>query len=66
MFDIVGMNRSTDRFEHAYSSDSDEPLDYWELSEEEKKEADELNLDEENYRIFRKYRDGDLYAEWEE
>lgn len=66
MFDIVGMNRSTDRFEHAYSSDSNEPLDYWELSEEEKKEADELNLDEDNYRIYRKYRDGDLFAEWEE
>lgn len=66
MFDIVGMNRSTDRFEHAYSSDSSEPVDYWELSEEEKEEADELNLDEDNYRIFRKYRDGDLYAEWEE
>lgn len=65
MFDVVGMNRSTDRFEHAYSSD-DKPLDYWELSEEEKKEADELNLDEDNYRIFRKYRDGELHAEWEE
>lgn len=65
MFDIVGTNRSTDRFEHAYESDS-KPVDYWELSEEEKKEADELNLDEDNYRIFRKYRDGELHAEWEE
>lgn len=64
MFDVVGMNRSTDRFEHAYEDSS--PLDYWELSEEEKKEADELNLDEDNYRIFRKYRDGELHAEWEE
>lgn len=66
MFDIVGTNLSTDRFAHAYESDNSEPVDYWELSEEEKEEAEELNLDEDNYRIFRKYRDGDLYAEWEE
>lgn len=65
MFEIVGMNRSTDRFEHAYE-DSSEPVDYWPLSDEEKEEAEELNLDEDNYRIFRKYKDGDLYAEWSE
>lgn len=65
MFDIVGTDRSTDRFEHAYADDS-KPVDYWELSEEEKEEAEELNLDENDYRIFRKYRDGDLYAEWSE
>lgn len=64
MFDIVGTNRSTDRFEHVY--DDSKPVDYWELSDEEKEEAEELNLDEDNYRIFRKYRDGDLYAEWSE
>lgn len=65
MLDIVGTDRSTDRFEHAYE-DSNKPVDYWELSEEEKEEAEELNLDEDNYRILRKYRDGDLYAEWTE
>lgn len=65
MFEIVGMDRSADRFEHAYE-DRNEPVDYWPLSDEEKEEAEELNLDEDNYRIFRKYRDGDLYAEWTE
>ena len=38
----------------------------WELSEGEKEEAESLNLDEENYRIYRRQKDADLHAEWME
>lgn len=37
----------------------DEPLSEW-----EKQEAEELGLDEENYRIYRQYGDSERYAEW--
>lgn len=64
MFDIVGMNRSTDRFEHVYDDEDD--LGWWPLTDGEKEEADELGLDEANYRIYRKYKDAELYDELEE